>query len=97
MGTFREEMAHSILMEREMLSSARHSSEIYRFTLHEGLSVLAKMDEAISQLEKNQYSGDFDEKQRGFRDLATQNLRILKKEIDSIFDRLRELNSRLRG
>jgi hypothetical protein len=95
MGTFREEMAHSIMMEREIVSSTR--GEIYRFTLHEGLSVLAKMDEAIGQLENNQYSGDFDDRQRGFRESATQNLRILKKEIDSIFDRLRELNSRLRG
>lgn len=94
---FREDASRSQLADKELVSASRYYGEFYRKVLQEGAITLDKMDDEITRLEKNQYSGDFDVKQRGSRELATQNLITLKKEIDHIFNRLRDITTKFLG
>lgn len=95
-GGFRDESMRINSLE-SVLATSRHSAELFRFLFQDARRILFQMEPAITALKENSYSGDFGERQKGVRDLATQNLIVLKQELDVIFDRLNDVAAQVRG
>jgi hypothetical protein len=90
--SFKDDALKVMSVEKRGGLSERGLSNLYKqlgVVRHDAIKILEQMDACFDVMKKNSYSGDFDEKAKGLRQLNLENLLVLRIDLGHVINSLR--------